>query len=135
MLPTIDVPRNSIAAEQAATPYARQIGLLLFLIAAAISLAWLPLPLAVVGLSGTVVVVLILLHPVWGLIALIPLIPFSSLISLDFGGVSVGGMEALLLLILLSWLLRMAAYRQVVFPHPPLLLPGLVWLGIIMISS
>ena len=134
MLPTIDFPRNSIATGQAAIPYARQIGLLFFLTALAIALAWLPLPLAAVGLLGTVVVLLILLHPVWGLIALIPLIPFSSLISLDFGGISVGGMEVLLLLILVAWLLRLAAHHQVVFPQPPLMLPWLVWLGIILIS-
>jgi O-antigen ligase len=43
-------------------------------------------------------------------------------------------MEALLALILVAWLLRMAAHRQIVIPHPPLLLPWLIWLGVILVS-
>jgi O-antigen ligase len=43
-------------------------------------------------------------------------------------------MEATLLLILVAWLMRMAASRQVVIPHPPLLLVWLLWLGAILAS-
>jgi putative inorganic carbon (HCO3(-)) transporter len=67
-------------------------------------------------------------------VALILLIPFSSLASVQVGGVSVGGMEALLVMILVAWLVRMAARRQIVVPHPPLLLPWLIWLGAILTS-
>jgi putative inorganic carbon (HCO3(-)) transporter len=109
-------------------------GLVIILLAVGATLAWLPLLLAAAGLLGTIALVLILLHPVWGLIALIFLIPFSSLVSLQIGGVHVGGMEALLLLILGAWLVRMAARRQIVIPHPPLLLPWLLWLGVMMAS-
>jgi putative inorganic carbon (HCO3(-)) transporter len=134
MLPTIAVPRNSVATGQAITPRARRAGLLIALIALGICLAWLPLPLAAVGLLGIIAAVLILLRPVWGLVALIPLIPFSPLVGLEIGGVMVGGMEALLALILVAWLLRMAARREIVIPHPPLLLPWLLWLGVILAS-
>jgi O-antigen ligase len=43
-------------------------------------------------------------------------------------------MEAILLLSLVAWLLRMAASRQVVIPHPPLLFVWLLWLGVILVS-
>lgn len=122
------------AAGQIITPYARRAGLLAMVAAVGLALAWAPLPLAAAGLLGTIAIAVILLHPVWGLIALVPLIPFSSVISLQIGGVQVGGMEALLLLALAAWLLRMAARRQIVIPHPPLLLPWLLWLGIILVS-
>jgi O-antigen ligase len=116
-----------------ATPL-RQVAGLLALLAIALALAWLPLPLAAAALVAAIAVALVLLRPVWGLAALILLIPFSPLASLQVGGVSLGGMEALLALVLIAWLLRMAARRQIVIPHPPLLLPWLVWLGVILAS-
>lgn len=109
-------------------------GHLVVLLVIGLALALLPLPLATAGLLGMIAAVFILLNPVWGLIALIPIIPFSSLISIQVGGVSVGGMEALLLLILVAWLLRMTANRQIVIPHPPLLLLWLLWLSVILVS-
>jgi len=116
-----------------ATPL-RQIAGLLALLAIALALAWLPLPLAGAALVAAIAVALVLLRPVWGLAALILLIPFSPLVSLQVGGVSLGGMEGLLALVLVAWLLRMAARRRIVIPHPPLLLPWLVWLGVILAS-
>jgi putative inorganic carbon (HCO3(-)) transporter len=129
------LPRSdSIAVGQLIGPGARRVALVVMFVAVGLILAWLPLPLATAGLLGTIAAALILLNPVWGLIALIPLIPFSSLISIQIGGVSVGGMEATLLLILAAWLLRMTARRQIIIPHPPLLLPWLLWLGVILSS-
>lgn len=113
---------------------ASKAGLPLILAALGIVLAWLPLPLAAAGLLGTIAFSFILLRPIWGLVALIPLIPFSSLLSVQVGNISVGGMETLLALILVAWLLRMAAQRRIVMPHPPLLLPWLLWLGVILAS-
>ena len=130
----LTIPRNSIAMWQVIAPRARRIGLVIVLSAVGFTLAWLPLPLAAAALLGTIAFILVLLHPVWGLVALIPLIPFSPLVSLPVGGVSVGGMEALLALILVAWLLRMAVLRGIIIPHPPLLLPWLLWLGVILIS-
>jgi putative inorganic carbon (HCO3(-)) transporter len=112
----------------------RRMGLLGLVIAIGFGLAWLPLPLAAAALAGGATAFIVLLHPVWGLVALIPLIPFSSLVSLQVGGFNVGGMETLLALVLFSWLVRMAVRREIVIPHPPLLLPWLVWLGVILLS-
>jgi putative inorganic carbon (HCO3(-)) transporter len=130
------LPRSdSVAVGQIIAPRAwRRAGLVTIFVALGLILAWLPLPLAAAGLLGTIATALILLNPVWGLIALIPLIPFSSLISIRVGGVSAGGMEATLLLILVAWLLRMTASRQIIIPHPPLLLLWLLWLGVILAS-
>ena len=135
MLQTILPRSDSVAAGQIIAPRARRRAVLVIIIVVlGLILAWLPLPLATAGLLGTIAAVLILVNPVWGLVALIPLIPFSSLISIQVGGVSLGGMEAILLLILVAWLLRMTASRQVVIPHPPLLLFWLLWLGLILVS-
>jgi hypothetical protein len=125
---------NRLAAGPPVTSFRREICLLIALLTIGVGLAWLPLPLAAAGLLGTIAVILILLRPVWGLVALIPLIPFSPLVSLGIGNVRVGGMEALLALTLIAWLLRMAARREIVIPHPPLLLPWLLWLGVILAS-
>lgn len=134
MLLTALVPPDPIATWQAAVPHARRAGLIIFLCILGLGLAWLPLPLAATALLGAIAAALILLLPNWGLIALVPFIPFSSLVSLDVGGVRVGGMEALLALILVAWLLNMAARGQIVVPHPPLLLPWLLWLGVLLLS-
>ncbi len=125
---------NRHFAQTSASSIHRKSGLLVVLLVIGLALARLPLHLATAGLLGTIAIALILLNPVWGLVALIPLIPFSALISIQVGGVSVGAMEALLLLILVVWLLRMTASRQIVIPHPPLLLPWLLWLGVILAS-
>ena len=125
---------NRFSARTSASSIRRISGHLVVLLVIGLALALLPLPLATAGLLGMIAAVFILLNPVWGLIALIPIIPFSSLISIQVGGVSVGGMEALLLLILVAWLLRMTANRQIVIPHPPLLLLWLLWLSVILVS-
>jgi O-antigen ligase len=134
MLLTNSTAHKLIANWQAITLLARQIGLLTAVVALGIGLAWLSLPVAAIGLLGAIAATLVLLRPVWGLIVLIPLIPFGPLVSLGVGGVSVGGMEALLALILAAWLLRMAAQRQIIIPHPPLLLPWLLWLAALLVS-
>ena len=125
---------NRFSGRTSASSIRRMSGHLVVLLAIGLALARLPLPLAIASLLGTITAVLILLHPVWGLFALIPLIPFSSLVSVRIANVSVGGMEALLLLILVAWLLRMTAKRQIVIPHPPLLLFWLFWLSVILVS-
>jgi len=127
-------PANRLVVWHPAASLRTMAGLLVVLVALGLGLAWLPLSLAAVALLGTMAVVLILLRPVWGLVALVLLIPFSPLVSLGAGGVSIGGMEALLALTLVAWTLRMAVRRQIVIPHPPLLLPWLLWLGVILAS-
>ncbi len=97
-------------------------------------LAWLPLPLAGMAVIGSLLILLVLTRPVLGLLILVPLIPFSPLVSVHVGGISVGGMEALLALALAAWLLRMAADRQIIIPRAPLVLPWLIWLAVVLIS-
>ncbi|MCS7260566.1 MAG: O-antigen ligase family protein [Anaerolineae bacterium] len=97
------------------------------------TLAWLPLPIAVPLTVGSLLVLLVLLHPVLGLFLLIPVIPFSPLVSIQVGGMRVGGMEALLGLTLAAWLLRMASQRQIIL-SAPLGLPWLLWLATCLFS-
>jgi putative inorganic carbon (hco3(-)) transporter len=112
----------------------RTLAAAIILLAAAAALALLPLKLAAALLFGIIGLVLLLLRPVWGLMVLIPVIPFSSLLSLQIGGVQFGAMEALVGLVTLAWLLQMTARRRIVIPHPPLLLPWLLWLGFVLLS-
>jgi O-antigen ligase len=112
----------------------REIATLIVCLAIGVALAWLPLALAAVFLFGAIGLLVILRQPVWGLCLLVPVIPFSPLVSLQIAGVNVGGMEALLALILVAWLMRMAVRHEIIFPHPPLLLPWLLWLGVILAS-
>ncbi|PWH20710.1 MAG: hypothetical protein DDG58_01435, partial [Ardenticatenia bacterium] len=77
---------------------------------------------------------LILLRPTFGLLALVPVIPLSPLVSIQVGGVRVGGMEALLGLTLAAWLLRMASQGQVILPAAPLVVPWLLWLAACLFS-
>ena len=97
-------------------------------------LAGLPLPLAVPMTAGTLVLLLILLHPTIGLLLLVPVIPFSPLVSIQVGGFSVGGMEALLALILAAWAMRMASQGQMILPAAPLVVPWLLWLAACLLS-
>ena len=111
-------------------------GVVIFVLALllGLALAWLPiLPMIAVGLGGLTALI-ILLRPVWGVVLLIPVIPFSPLLSLELAGYRVGGMEALLAFTLLAWLAGMAARHRITLPHPPLLLPWLIWLAVIMVS-
>ncbi|MGQ9503098.1 MAG: O-antigen ligase family protein [Anaerolineae bacterium] len=97
-------------------------------------LAWLPLSLAVLLTAGVLLLLLILLHPTLGLLLLVPVIPFSPLVSIQVGGVSVGGMEALLTLILAVWAMRMASQGQIILPAAPLVVPWLLWLAACLLS-
>lgn len=97
-------------------------------------LAWLPLPLAVLLTTGALLLLLILLHPILGLLLLVPVIPFSPLLSIQVGGVSVGGMEALLALVLAAWALCMASQGRIILPAAPLVVPWLLWLAACLLS-
>lgn len=103
-------------------------------LAVGVALAWLPLPVAAAAVAGTGLVGLILLRPAFGLILLVPVIPFSPLVAVQVAGVRVGGMEVLLALTLAAWLLRMGVRGQIVVPHAPLIVPWLLWLGVMLVS-
>jgi putative inorganic carbon (hco3(-)) transporter len=112
----------------------RGIALVGAVLVVAVALSWLPLQAAAAFVLGVPLVLLILLHPLLGLLLLVPVIPFSPLVSVHVGGVSVGIMEALLGLTLAAWLLRMATRRQIVIPRAPLVLPWLLWLAAMLLS-
>ncbi len=97
-------------------------------------LAWLPLPLVVLFTAGAILVLLILLHPTLGLLFLVPVIPLSPLVSIQVGGVNMGGMEALLILILAAWMAHMARQGQIILPAAPLVVPWLLWLAVCLLS-
>jgi len=99
-----------------------------------LALARLPLVWTAAAVVGALAGALLWRHPRWALVALILVIPFSPLVSVELARVRVGGMEALLALVLGAWLVRMAVRGQIVVPRAPLSLPWLAWLGIVLAS-
>ncbi|MCG3211431.1 MAG: hypothetical protein FOGNACKC_05077 [Anaerolineae bacterium] len=100
----------------------------------AVGLAWLPLKYAVAAVGGSIFLALALIEPSLVLVALIPVIPFSSLATTSVGGAKAGAMELLLLLAAAIWLLKLltaqvASGRPLAVRHGPLLLPFALLLG------
>lgn len=108
---------------------------LLFLIGSIVAvLSLLPLKMAGLFVLGSIVLILSLLHPKTGLYLLIPAIPFSTFFQVNLGGMNIGPVEILLALMLATWLLKMAARRAIIIPHPPMLWPFLLFLSAIGLS-
>lgn len=113
--------------------------LIALIIAVGFALAWLPLKTAILLVGGTLFLALVLLYPTLVLYALIPAIPYSSLVALPISGVKAGAMEMLLLLGLTAWLLKILT-RQAVSQPPlkihtgPLLWPFLLLIGAVTLS-
>ncbi len=108
--------------------------LFLFILAMGLLVALLPLTWATALVLGSIVLVLTLIRPEYGLYLLIFAVPFGAIREVQLGRFTVGATEALAGLILVAWLARMVVAREVRFPHPPLLLPLLVFLGAILLS-
>jgi len=104
------------------------------LLALGLLLALAPLEMTLALLVGGGLVLLILLRPVVGLGLLALILPFSQVQQVSLAGAQLGVAEALLALTLTAWLLRMAARREIRFPHPPLLLPFLAFIGAQLLS-
>lgn len=85
------------------------IALVIFLGAA---VAWLPLKSAVLLIGGAAFLILLLIEPGIGLYALIPAIPFSSLLVMPIAGAKAGVMEMILLLTLAAGLLKLMARQS-----------------------
>ncbi len=104
-----------------------------------IAVAWLPLEAAILLVGGAIFLTLLLIEPTLGLYFLIPIIPFSSLLSLSGGGFKVGLMEMVLLLTIAAGLLRILA-NQNLYNRPfkvvtgPLLWPFLILIGGVSLS-
>jgi putative inorganic carbon (HCO3(-)) transporter len=104
-------------------------------LAAALAITLLPLTWAALLGVGAVVVLVTLAQPRFGLLLLVPAVPFGSLRQVQLGVMNVGLEEALVALILGAWLLRSIALRDIRWQWPPLTLPLLVFLGVLLLSS
>ncbi len=108
--------------------------LFLLVLIVGLGIALLPLTWAAVLVLGSMAFVLTLIRPEYGLYMLVFAVPFGSIREVRIGTFTVGVTEALVGLILAAWLARMIAAREVRFPHPPLLLPLLIFLGVALLS-
>ena len=104
------------------------------MLAAGLSIALLPLTLAGGAVLGSVVFLIALIRPEYGLYLLILAVPFGSVREIAISGFTVGAAEALVGLVLAAWLAKMIAVREVRIIYPPLLLPLLIFLGAILLS-
>jgi hypothetical protein len=111
-----------------------QLGLIALVLGLGVGLAILPIRRAALLIVGSSAAILSLLYPKICLYLLIPAIPFSSLFQVGFGGVVISPVELLLGLMLGTWLLKMAVRQEIRLPHPPLLWPFLLFLGVIGLS-
>jgi putative inorganic carbon (HCO3(-)) transporter len=110
-------------------------GVLLALAGAlALAIALLPLTWAALLVVAGIVVVITLVRPQFGVLLLVPAVPFGSLRQVQLGVMNVGLTEALLALVLAAWLMRMIARREIRVAWPPLGLPMLLFLGAILLS-
>ena len=86
-----------------------EVWIILFL---GLALARLPLPLAALFVLGGIAVIVSLVHPPVALYLLIFAVPFGSLKEVRLGPMTVGGTEAVVALLLGSWLARAVARRR-----------------------
>lgn len=84
---------------------------------------------------GSIVLVTTLVRPQIGVLLLVPAVPFGSLRQVEVGVINVGVTEALMVLVLGAWLLRMIARREIRLTLPPLTLPLAIFLGVLVLSS
>jgi putative inorganic carbon (HCO3(-)) transporter len=99
------------------------------------SIALLPLRWALLLVLAGIVVVVTLIRPQFGVLFLVPAVPFGSLYQVSLGVMNVGVTEALVLLVLSAWLMRLVARREIRISWPPLTLPMAIFLGVLCLSS
>ena len=103
--------------------------------AAAVAIAFLPLTIATAALAGAAVVLLTLIRPHYALYGLALAIPFGSLREFQLGPVSLGGAEAMGLLVAAAWLLRVLALREPVRWRAPLTWALMLFLFVGLVSA
>ncbi|MDY7039579.1 MAG: O-antigen ligase family protein [Chloroflexota bacterium] len=106
----------------------------ILLVGVALAIALLPLTWAAALIVGSIVLVIVLVHPQVALYLLIFAVPFGSVRELDVGGITVGAAEGLIALVFGAWLARMIAARRVRPRWPPLTLPLLLFIGVILLT-
>lgn len=100
-----------------------------------LAIAALPLEAAALLVGGGIAVVLIGLEPLAALGLLLLAVPLSSLAEIEVGDFSITAIEPLLALLLLSWLARGIARRELTLPQGPILgALGLVLLALLASS-
>lgn len=109
--------------------------MLALVVALGLVLAWLPWKWAAVLIVGSTAALALLVRPELALVLLAFSVPFSSIRELPLGPVNVGAADLLVGILLAAWLARMVAARRIVIPRAPLLLPLLVFLGAISLST
>jgi len=108
---------------------------LLVAIGLALAVALLPLSWAALLVVGGIAVLATLVHPPLGVLIIVPTIPFGSLRQVQVGVMNVGATEALVVLVLAAWLMRMIVQREIRIRWPPLALPLAILLGVLILSS
>ncbi|MFP3897214.1 MAG: O-antigen ligase family protein [Anaerolineales bacterium] len=93
-----------------------------------------PLITCLVLVFGGAAGVLLLLRPSLGLYLLAFTVPFGSLWEFQFGGVTFGPSEAVLLTMFGSWLLHVMAFRRTVLRGAPLLWAVGLYVGAMLLS-
>lgn len=101
----------------------------------ALVIALLPLTWVLLLVLGGALAVATLVRPQLGVLLLVPAVPFGSLRQVRVGVMNVGVAEVLVALVLIAWLMRMVARREVRVFWPPLTLPLVAFLGVLCLSS
>ncbi len=120
------------AAGAGSAPWSRIRGIVgLLALGSAIAIA--PPLLSATALAGVLVLMLLLIQPLVGVLLLAWSVPFQSLVSTTLGEFRVSITEVLVLLYVAAAVLSLRRVRGV--PRPLLLLPSLVLLAVLMLSS
>ncbi len=98
-------------------------------------IALLPLMWASLLILGSIIVVVTVVEPRFGVLLVVLAVPFGSLSQVNLGVVNVGATEALVGLVLAAWFMHMVAHRTIDVSWPPLGLPLAVFLVILLLSS
>lgn len=120
-------------------PKAQTFSLVVITVVMGLTLALAPFSLAVLLVSGSFFFILALIYPIFYLYLLILIIPISSLLAIQVGGVRIGLMEVVLALALFTWLLKILAEpalsgQKVTMVAGPLAGPFLLLLGGLSLS-
>jgi len=100
-----------------------------------VALALLPGRWAALLVVGGILLFALLIRPQFTLCLLAFAVPFGAIRGWPLGPVNVGSAELLILLLLAFWLARMIAARRIIIPQPPLVLPLLLFLTAIFLST
>ncbi|MGD8517199.1 MAG: O-antigen ligase family protein [Anaerolineae bacterium] len=119
----------------ARVPDRRALLALIAVAAVALAIALLPLSWAVLLVAGGIVFIVTLVRPQFGVLLIVPLIPFGSVRQVRLGAMNIGATELLVALVLAAWLMRMVARREVRVTWPPLTLPLAVFIGVLLLST